>query len=492
MNKDTPRRQTRASSRLKEKHVETIEEESFVEDQQNTTLVKKSKSKKDSVEDFPKAIDKVGGTQQEAQIEASPTKKRKTKKDKEKSLEITEIDETQEDAEKETQDSPTKKRKNKKNKENVTEITEAEEMNDTGKNINESPVKKSRKTRKAKEKSPEFVQDDDIQEDTLEEKSPVKKGKKGRKTKEKSLEFVEDDKPDEHTEPQITEESSVKKSRNNKNSKEKKSDAVTSEDIAEEELQIKESPVKKKKRKSPRQDKEQISEITEDDANDKEIEDEPIETKVELNNSPPTDSEDEAPEGISLKDSRKKAIQIQQDISDAKKLKKSHQKQVVQDRQKKNRQQQEKSKKKSHQLPDKISEDVLKLVQQEAEEEQNSDSEMDIDELLNQIGQEKPAFKTQPKNQKITFEDDDDPGFDEQFLDEESEDDLESGLQAPITAQHLYSVDKVKGIGTDAREFLQQHFFGKRLKREKRLKSNFKQKVGSKKSKQIGKRKKII
>jgi len=492
MKKDTPRRQTRASSRLKEKQVETIEEESFIEDQQNTTLVKKSKSKKDSVGDFPKSIDKAGDTQQEAQIEASPTKKRKTKKDKEKSPEITEIDETQEDAEKETQDSSTKKRKNKKNKENATEITEAEEMNDTGKYINESPVKKSRKTRKAKEKSsPEIVQDDDIQEDTLEEKSPVKKGKKGRKTKEKSPEFVEDDKSDEHTEPQITEESSVKKSRKNKNRKDKTADAVTSEDTAEEELQIKESPVKKK-RKSPKQDKEQISEITEDDANDKEIEDEPIETEVELNNSPPTDSEDEAPEGISLKDSRKKAIQIQQDISDAKKLKKSHQKQVIQDRQKKNRQQQEKSKKESHQLPDKISEDVLKLVQQEAEEEQNSDSDMDIDELLNQIGQEKPAFKTQPKNQKITFENDDDPGFDEQFLDEESEDDLESGLQAPITAQHLYSVDKVKDIGTDAREFLQQHFFGKRLKREKKFKSNFKQKVGSKKSKQIGKRKKII
>jgi len=457
MKKDTPRRQTRASSRLKEKQVETIEEESFIEDQQNTTLVKKSKSKKDSVEDFPK--DKAGDTQQEAKIEVSPTKKRKTKKNKEKSPGITEIDETQEDAEKEIQDSPTKKRKNKKKKENATEITEAEEMNDTGKNINESPVKKSRKTRKAKEKSPENVQDDDIQEDTLE--------------------------------PQITEESSVKKSRKNKNKKEKTADAVTSEDTAEEELQIKESPVKKKKRKSPKQDKEQISEITEDDANDKEIEDEPIETEVELNNSPPTDSEDEAPEGISLKDSRKKAIQIQQDISDATKLKKSHQKQVIQDRQKKNRQQQEKSKKKINQLPDKISEDVLKLVQQEAEEEQNSDSDMDIDELLNQIGQEKPAFKTQPKNQKITFEDGDDPGFDEQFLDEESEDDLESGLQAPITAQHLYSV-KVKDIGTDAREFLQEHFFGKRLKREKRLKSNFKQKVGSKKSKQIGKRKKII
>ena len=168
---------------------------------------------------------------------------------------------------------------------------------------------------------------------------------------------------------------------------------------------------------------------------------------------------DEAPEGISLKESRKKAQQKEQDIVEANKLLKLQKKQLVQDRQLKNRKQQERANK------DKISANKKNKSKDDGDKT-NDDY---IDTILSQVNKEKTVIKTQPKNKKITF--------DEDF--EFDDDDIDEGIEADsnvIQAKHLYSVNKIKDIGADAREFLQEHFYGSRLRREGTKKSKYSKK----------------
>lgn len=180
------------------------------------------------------------------------------------------------------------------------------------------------------------------------------------------------------------------------------------------------------------------------------------------------DSDDEAPVGISLRDSKIKAQQIQLQIAEANKLIKSHKKQVIKERQLKNRKQQE-NKKKSL-VPDKLDVELLKLAYTN-EEDVTEDS---VSAILEKVNQEKRIYKSQPENQKISFNDDIDEGLDtdDGFGDFGEDDQMETEFPR-IKAQYLHSVDKIKDIGASARDFLQEHFFGKRIRREKSIKSKF-------------------
>ena len=204
------------------------------------------------------------------------------------------------------------------------------------------------------------------------------------------------------------------------------------------------------------EDEEEDEEEEEEDEDLEEGEDE-IEKQEQNQDS----GSDEAPEGISLKESKKKAQQKEQDIVEANKLLKLQKKQLVQDRQLKNRKQQERANK------DKKKDTNKAKSKDEFDKEKTNDDY--IDTILSQVKKEKTVTKTQPKNMKITFDEEFDFG----------DDDIDEGIEADsnaIQAKHLYSVNKIKDIGADARDFLQEHFYGRRLRREGTKKSKYSKK----------------
>ena len=199
----------------------------------------------------------------------------------------------------------------------------------------------------------------------------------------------------------------------------------------------------------------------EDDENEDDEEEEDNE-KDHVESDDGSDS-DEAPEGISLKESKQKAQEKAQKISEVNKSAKLHKKQMIKDRQLKNEKQREHKKK----LPEKTKEKEL-AVDHDDDIIGDTDDES-IDAILNQMKEKKSVIKTQPeKNQKITF-----PEEDEDF---DFEDDAMDTDPHSIKAQHLYSVNKMKDIGDDARQFYQEHFFGARITREISAKAKYSKK----------------
>lgn len=201
--------------------------------------------------------------------------------------------------------------------------------------------------------------------------------------------------------------------------------------------------------------------------NEEEMED--IKGEDELSDS----DDDDIPEGLSLKEAKERAQQMIKQTQDAHKSIKNQQKKILQNRQLKNRQQQQN--KTSIAVP---------TTEQASEEDTKVDKI--IDSILDEVDKPKIVITTQPKakNQKIVFDDEED---EEEFYDKDIE--MEEQPLPQIKAQHLYSVDKIKDIGSEARAFLQEHFFGKRLQREKITKSKYTKR--SKRKKDMGRRKKI-
>jgi len=228
-------------------------------------------------------------------------------------------------------------------------------------------------------------------------------------------------------------------------------------EIEEEDDEMEEEDDKMEEEDDEMKDEEDDEEEEEDD--EEEEEEDEIE-KQEQNQDSGSDS-DEAPEGISLKESKKKAQQKEQDIVEANKLLKLQKKQLVQDRQLKNRKQQERANK------DKKKDTNKAKSKDDIDNEKTNDDY--IDTILSQVNKEKTVTKTQPKNMKITFDEEFDFG----------DDDIDEGIEADsnaIQAKHLYSVNKIKDIGADARDFLQEHFYGRRLRREGKKKSKYSKK----------------
>ena len=208
-------------------------------------------------------------------------------------------------------------------------------------------------------------------------------------------------------------------------------------------------------------DEEDEEEEEEEDEEEENLEEEEDEIEKQEQNQDSGSDSDEAPEGISLKESKKKAQQKEQDIVEANKLLKLQKKQLVQDRQLKNRKQQERASK------DKKKDTNKAKSKDDIDKEKTNDDY--IDTILSQVNKEKTVTKTQPKNMKITFDEEFDFG----------DDDIDEGIEADsnaIQAKHLYSVNKIKDIGADARDFLQEHFYGRRLRREGTQKSKYSKK----------------
>ena len=233
--------------------------------------------------------------------------------------------------------------------------------------------------------------------------------------------------------------------------------------------------------------KELIASDLDTDSENEDIEmqtiDESVEVEEEINDSDSDsnnddeeeDDDDDSPEGFSLKESKERAQQMIKQTQDAHKSIKSQKKKILQDRQLKNREQKQN-----------------KTTAPEHDSDENDENDEKVDEIINSILDEvnkpKTVITTQPKakNQKIIF--DDNEVSELSFDDEDIE--MEKESLPKIKAQHLYSVDKIKDIGSDARAFLQQHFFGNRLQREKITKSKY-VKRSKKKTELIGRRKKV-
>ena len=164
---------------------------------------------------------------------------------------------------------------------------------------------------------------------------------------------------------------------------------------------------------------------------------------------------------------------------------KLHKKQLVLDRQVKNRKQQQQKV-----VPKKIDKDILKLAKEAEEAKENTDDDH-FEAIFSQLNKEKTVIKTQPKNQKITFPEDE--GFADFDLTEDGLEEVMETDSHTIQVKNLFSMNRSKDIGTAAKDFLQEHFYGNRLRRETALKSKISKKnLKIRKRSSIGKRSKVL
>ncbi|XP_057302390.1 myb-like protein V [Hydractinia symbiolongicarpus] len=173
------------------------------------------------------------------------------------------------------------------------------------------------------------------------------------------------------------------------------------------------------------------------------------------------DSDNETPIAVSLKDSKKIAQDKHEREIQLSNLIKQEKRQKAKERENKNKIQQDAKKIRTPSLvPAKLDSAILEMVDEEVD-------------LLNQTKQSEEDIKLRQKN-KIHFSDDECSEKDETYLsDEENTNRFE--------ACHLIDVRKT-GHDISARDFLNNHFFGDRIKREKYIMSavNRKRKRASK------------
>lgn len=173
------------------------------------------------------------------------------------------------------------------------------------------------------------------------------------------------------------------------------------------------------------------------------------------------DNDDENPIALSLKDSKKIAQDKHEREIQSSNSRKQEKRQKAKERENKNKMQQDAKKMRIPSLvPAKLDSAILEMVDEEVD-------------LLNPTKQSEEEIMPQQKN-KIYFSDDECSEKDETYLsDEENTNRFE--------ACHLIGVKKT-GRGISARDFLNNHFFGDRIKREKYIMStvNRKRKRASK------------
>lgn len=164
------------------------------------------------------------------------------------------------------------------------------------------------------------------------------------------------------------------------------------------------------------------------------------------------DDSDEEPEDISLKEGKRLAEEKRKVEKESTNTLHKLKKQKLKEREERNiLQQQEKRKRKPDSIvPEKLDDDILKLVDDEVE--------VNAEDIFS-------SRPSEPKNQKIIFnENDDSEEEDEEGSGEESENESEEPKQKKVIAKCLKTVDKEEN--NSAREFIQNHFFGDRLSRD--------------------------
>lgn len=189
-----------------------------------------------------------------------------------------------------------------------------------------------------------------------------------------------------------------------------------------------------------------------------------------------SDSEDEPPEDLSLKLSKERAQEILKQQNDARHSLKEKKKQQHKEWQMKNKKQKQDKKKKQEELgesdneqhandetqkatliPEKLSDSLLQVAAKTFKVDTDSNPIVSNKLHVKNTVQFKKSKKMSKRNKRIKFNDiEEGDGDNEQSL---------SSQNIGIKAKFIGAVSK-NDVSKGAREFLQQHFYGRRLKRQ--------------------------